>query len=120
MSKEHEIKLPQIVLRQTIRDGDELTTIDITAKELLLQALADSGGQGFNYEDLRKRIPVSEAVEAMKKDTLLLDETQWTLLCTALETHKWGWTHRDIIRVVDAVKEADQVEVEPKKKKDKK
>lgn len=117
MSKQREIKLPQIVLKQTVKDGDTITSVGITAQDLLLQALSDSGGKGFSYEDLRKRIPISEAVEAMKKDMLLLDEEKWSLLCEALDTHKWGWTHRDVLRTVDAVKNAEQVEVEAKEKK---
>lgn len=117
MSKEREIKLPQIVLKQTVRDGDELTSVDVSAKDLLLQALADSGGQGFGLDDLRKRIPISDAVEALKKgESLLLDEERWKVLCKALESHKWGWMHQDVLRVVDAVNDAEQVEVEPKKK----
>ena len=93
----------------------------VTAKALLLQALADSGGQGFGLDALRKLIPVGDAVEALKKgESLLLDEAQWNTLCSALESHKWGWMHADILRVVDAVNDAEEVEVEPKKKKGKK
>ncbi len=116
MSKEREIKLPQIVLKQSVQDGDKVISVKITAQNLLLQALADSGGQGFGLDVIRKRIPISDAVEAMKKDTLLLDEAKWETLCGALEAHKWGWMHEDILRVVDAVNDAEQVEVEPKKK----
>lgn len=117
MSKQREIKLPQIVLKQTMRDGDKITSVDISARDLLLQALSDSGGQGFNYDTLRERIPISNAVEALKKnESLLLDEAAWTVLCAALESHKWGWLHDDVLRVVDAVNDAEQVEVEPKKK----
>ncbi len=121
MSKEREIRLPQIVLKQTMRDGDEVKSVPVTAKDLLLQALSDSGGKGFGYDDLRKRIPVSNAVEALKKnESLLLDEEGWKLLCMALESHKWGWVHVDILKVVDAVKDAEQVEVELKKGKNRK
>ena len=121
MSKQREIKLPQIVLKQTVRDGEKLVQADILAKDLLLQALADSGGQGFGLDDLRKRIPISDAVEALKKnEPLLLDEEKWTTLCAALDGHKWGWLHQDVLKVVDAVKNAEQVEVEAKEKKGKK
>ena len=85
----------------------------VKAKNLYLMALSKAG-TSTGYEGLRSHLPVSAAVE--KADGhVLLDEAQWKLLTSALEAFtQWPWYHDDVLRVIDAAKEAEKVDVEVK------
>ncbi|KKL13754.1 hypothetical protein LCGC14_2522620, partial [marine sediment metagenome] len=49
---------------------------------------------------------------------VLLDEEQWTALTAALGNFKsWPWYHDDVLRVIDAAKDAERVDVEVKEQK---
>lgn len=110
------VKFPKIILTLTMRDGDKPETVLQTAQDLLLQALAtprDDKGQtiSLTLEDLEKRISFRKKISDAK-GSVLLEESEWDLLCRAVRLHRWSWTHEDVLRVCYAVLEAEETEVE--------
>lgn len=81
------------------------------AQKLHEMALAEAG-TASGYKGLRLHLPISAAIEKAKGDHILLDEAQWAADTAALEAFKnWPWYHNDVLRVIDAAKNAEKVEV---------
>ena len=95
----------------------QLVKRPVKAQDLHLMALANAGTSA-GYEGLRKHLPISAAVEKSEGGHVLLDEEQWTALTAALGNFKsWPWYHDDVLRVIDAAKDAERVDVEVKEQK---
>lgn len=113
------VKFPKISLTLTVKEGDkDPETVPQTAQDLLLQALnifRDERGQptGPTMDDLEKRGPLREKIREAK-GSVLLEKPEWELLCTVIKTHRWPWTHEDVLKVCHAVTKAEECEVEEK------
>jgi len=123
MSQMRRVEFPKIILNATKVDREGNPILDdkkrpirepVKAQALHAMALASAGGAA-GYDGLRKHLPISAAIEKAKDGFVLLDEGQWVLLTSALETFKpWPWYHEDVLRVIDAAKNAEKVDVEVK------
>lgn len=137
MAQMRRIEFPKIVLRATISDDDgnpvlEPVVVDgkpamdergrpilkpvmepVKAQRLHMMALSKAGVTG--YEGLLLHLPISAAVDSARGDHMLLEEKHWAADVKALEAFgPWPWYHNDVLRVIDAAKEAEKVDVEVK------
>lgn len=125
MAQMRRIEFPKIVLttpkagedgQPLLDDKGQLIRQPVKAQDLHRLALAKAGA-ATGYEGLRLHLRVSAAIESAKDSYVLLEEDEWQALMAALESYKaWPWYHDDVLRVIDAAKEAEKVEVDVTKK----
>lgn len=112
--KVRRVEFLEIALTQSVMQEDN-TVLHVPVKpwELMIMALLDSSGQGFTATELEKRLPICRTLREAE-GYALLQEADWLILKERMELQKWGWSHEDIIRVRDSVRDAVQVPVEEK------
>jgi hypothetical protein len=75
-------------------------------------------GLAASYEGLRLHLSISAAIEQAKDSHMLLDDKQWKANVAALESYSpWPWYHDDVTKVIEAAKNAEEVDVEVKEEK---
>ncbi len=141
MAQMRRVEFPKIVLTLTEVDDDGIPALEpilrdgkpllgangqplqraiqkpVKAQQLHTRALIKAGGAA-GYEGLRLHLSISAAIEEAKNSFVLLDEDQWKADVKALEGYtEWPWYHKDVLKVIDAAKDAEKVNVEVKEEK---
>lgn len=87
------------------------------AANLALILAQPANGQATSYAEMVKTVPLIEKIEAARgKDSYLLEEEEWSLLCTRVRAANAGFTRngRAALEMCEAILNAPQVEVEAK------
>lgn len=106
-------------------EGERYAEIPFPYKDAILDALdsppTDDRGQprGFGPREQRKRNKVVAIVEAAE-DFVLLEDSDYHELKDAVNALNFRWRSEGIEQFMDAIDNAEEVEVEPKEKEDKK
>ncbi len=125
MPKMMKVVFPKVTLRQPKLDddGQPILTgkagdlnrrpimVTVTAQDMIAMALADPAERGWTPELLMKRLPISATVTGAN-GFVLLDSAQHQMTLSAVEAYQFPWYHGDVITVRDAVRDAEEIEVE--------
>lgn len=96
-----------------------LTVDEVSAAEQLRALLLASkplDGRAFTIAEMRERGPILDKLEDCDDGTLLLQDTEYTLLSALLNATSWEGYNPDAVKLGDAVDNAEDVPVEEKKK----
>lgn len=93
--------MKRICLREA---GDYKTT------EVLRQVAGASPQRAMSPDEMRKRIGILDALDAIKPgaEAFDLEDAQHALLVDALNAFPWGVANRDLLRIIDDVIEAQE------------
>lgn len=103
-------------------EGERYAEIPFPYKDAILDALdsppMDDRGQprGFGAREQRKRNKVIALIEAAEDGFVLLEDSDYHELKDAVNALNFRWRSDGIEKFVDAIDNAEEVEVEPKKK----
>lgn len=110
------ISLPTVGLKRIIEehiDGEiQRRVTDVQPVEVLLDAAYDRGERGLTIAEQRRRLPLWEKLEATKNNALFLEDAEWALLKELMDKHEFGWVHKDMIVLGDAIVNAETVPIE--------
>lgn len=117
--KKIELKTTKITVKGP--DGKDVE-MDFDYKLNMLNALNQSPtdertGQprGFGPVEMRKRLKLIKQVEESKDNILLLEESEYNELKKCVHDQKWQVANSTIVEYLDAVENAEEVEVAEKK-----
>lgn len=87
---------------------------EFSYSELFLAALGGPTRDGYTIEDIRKRVPVMDAIEKAVKaeaDHLLLEKGQHSTLVQAFQRFRFTVVSSALLQMVDEVENAAEVEL---------
>lgn len=87
--------MKKITLRKT-PEGTLLT-------DVIKGVMGNSPNKSIGVEDMRRRVIVIEAVEAMKDGTLILEDADYKLLSEAFNTFPWQQANRALVNLIDDI-----------------
>jgi hypothetical protein len=78
--------------------------------EVIKEIVSFSPNKAISVEEMRQRVAVMEALDRAT-DEVLLEDATWQILADAIRTFPFNRASRDLLTVVDAVLNAETVDV---------
>lgn len=108
------ITLPDITFGAVDRldNGEEEVVSLSAAQQLYRLVMFAPTDRGFTLEDVRRRLPVGEKLDRVKKNVLLLEDAEHAIVQEAINAASWRGVSPSVIALADAVENAETVNVD--------
>lgn len=108
------ITLPDVTF--AVPDGDGTRAISAGGQLHIIAAVPSRPGESFTIDQIRARLPLVEKLSMLGDGTvILLEESEYAELLSAVERTTWSGVSLEAVALVDAVRDAETVEVEEAK-----